>query len=150
MEERTHLELRQLAERCRARLEGVEETLRRAAQDDGPTILAAIREAEEILGEFSELFEPEITARRNAQLAQIRQRFQPDTLSPNQRLSRRGYVSLRQAVQHAARANEALVRCISGIRDNLTWETIQREFHDAYNQIAETVHYSYLITLADH
>lgn len=123
--------------------------MRRAAQDDGPTILAAIREVEDILAQFSELIDPEIAARRNEQLARTQQRFQPQTLQPNRRLSRSGYTSLRQAVQHAARAKEALDRCISSIRDNLGWDTIQREFHDAYNQIAETVHYSYLTTLAD-
>jgi len=128
-------------------MEQTEDTLRR--QYDGPTILTALRQTEAAYEEMSELFDPAVVEQRNRGLEQTRRRFNPDALEQNRQLNQRTHVNLRTAVQHAARTNEALERCIRSIDDGAGFDNIQREFEGAYNELTETLHYSYLITLPD-
>jgi len=128
-------------------MEQTEDTLRR--QYDGPAILAAIRHSEAAYEELSQLFDPAAIDQRNRGLEQTRQRFAPDFLAQGRALNQRTYVNLRTAIRHATRTNEALGRCIRGIDDNVGFDNIQQEFEVAFRQLADTLHYSYLITLPD-
>src|SRR5688500_9462445 len=98
MEERSHLELRQTAERFKPVLDYFEDVLR--GQYNGRALLEAVLQVEAIYRELSELFSAKMIGATDQQLEQTRTRFSPDALEQNTPLSRRGYVNLRSAIQH--------------------------------------------------
>jgi hypothetical protein len=117
MEERTHLELRQLVERCKARLEQVVESLTEAIQHyDGPTIVGAVGEIETVYNELGELDDPARKKRRDELLALTRARFGLEPLRQNTPLTQLGFTSLRSTRYHSERAIEALDRLLTNLQ----------------------------------
>jgi hypothetical protein len=95
MEERTHLELRQLAERCRTRLEQIIEALNNSIQHyDGPAIVEAVNNVEAVYAELGDLDDPDRKAERDGLLDLTRGRFGLEPLRKNTPLSQLGYTSL--------------------------------------------------------
>src|SRR5690349_18134557 len=108
MDERNHLELRQIVEQASGRLREITNSLTELrANYDGPAIADNITQIEAVYEELSELQNEEQRAGRERSLARTRERFGLERLRQNEKLSTEGFTSLGRAIYHCERTIEA-------------------------------------------
>jgi hypothetical protein len=139
MDELSHLELRQIAERCRTRLDQIVEALTNTIQHyDGPAIVEAVGNIETVYAELGELDDPERKAERDRRLDLTRARFGLEPLRQNTPLSVLGYTSLRSTRYHSERAIEALNRWLAELQN-------AGECQQAISEVGNAIGTAYLI-----
>jgi hypothetical protein len=150
MDDKSHLELGEIAERSSINLERIAEALRELRRNhDGVAVLDRIYQLEDIYQELSALLKTEQKEQLDAGLKRTQGRFVPATLQNNQKLSQQGFVSLNRVVQSSERAAEALQRAKKFIDESKGFDLIVEEFNDATRRTADALQYAYLITVPE-
>jgi hypothetical protein len=144
MDERNHLELREIAEQASARIRHITDSLSELrANYDGPAIADNISEIEIVYAEIAELQNEEQRAQRERSLARTRERFGLERLRQNQQLTTEGFVSLGRVIYHCERAIEAFERWISNLRQS---QPFDEDVNTAIAETGEALHCAYLIS----
>lgn len=144
MDDRNHLELRQIAEQASGRIRQITDSLTELrARYDGPAIADNIGRIEAIYTEVAELQSREQRLERERGLARTRERFGLGRLRANQELSPEGFTSLGRVIYHCERAIEAFERWVTNLRNG---QPFDEEVHSAIAETGEALHCAYLVS----
>lgn len=144
MEERNHLELRQIAEQASGRVVQITNSLTELRTNyDGPAIADNISQIEAVYEELAELQNEEQKAGRKQSLARTRERFGLERLRQNQKLSTEGFTSLGRVIYHCERAVEAFGRWVTNLQHG---QPFDEEADTAISETGEALHWAYLIS----